>query len=64
MLMLTHFMTAWLHVRVSNRTGPGDRGEGVVQFLIITAAVAVGALAVVAVWSGLVNDKANSITLD
>lgn len=41
-----------------------DRGEGVVQFLIITAAVAVGALAVVAVWSQLINDKAATITLE
>ena len=60
-------ITTWLaYVRAltSVRLDLDDRGEGVVQFLIITAAVAVGALAVVAVWSGLVNDKANSITLD
>ena len=57
-----HLLRAWLDTRI--RTAHADeRGASLVEFLIVTVAIAAVALVVVALYTNVINDKSAQINL-
>ncbi len=53
------FAQAWIRTHAPDT----ERGAGLVEFLIIAAGVAVVAIGVVAIYTTVINNKANAINL-
>lgn len=53
------FAQAWL----KSRAGNSERGASLVEFLVISAGVAIAALAIIVIYTTVVTNKANAIDL-